>query len=217
MKVLIADDDFLTRRMIESLLLKWGYEVVTATDGKEAWEVLNSKACPPIAILDWLMPGVEGAEVCRRFRALPHSEMTCLILLTSKGRKEDIVEGLEAGANDYIVKPFNHEELRVRVQIGRKMVELQTALAARVKELEEAMARIRTLEGFLPICSYCKKIRTDKNYWQQLESYFAEHSDVRFSHGICPDCFDKYVKPELDELKSLSEYKWGPGSDEENT
>lgn len=217
MKVLIADDDFLTRRMIESLLLKWGYQVVTAGDGKEAWEVLNSKDCPPIAILDWLMPGMEGAEVCRRFRALPHSEMTCLILLTSKGSKEDIVEGLEAGANDYIVKPFNHEELRVRVQIGKKMVELQTALSARVKELEEAMSRIRTLEGFLPICSYCKKIRTDKNYWQQLESYFADHSDVRFSHGICPDCFEKYVKPELDELKSLSEYHGDPDSDEENT
>ncbi len=205
MKILIADDDTLTRQMIETLLLKWGHEVVSARDGKEAWQILQAEDAPQLAILDWMMPEMDGAEVCRNVRGLPDSEMTCLILLTSKGRKEDIVAGLDSGANDYITKPFNHEELRARVQIGCQMVMLQIALATRVKELEEAMAHIRMLQGFLPICSYCKKIRNDQNYWQQLESYFSTHSDVQFSHGICPDCYEKHVKPEIEEIRKLDE------------
>ncbi|MDM8525356.1 response regulator [Desulfococcaceae bacterium HSG8] len=203
METLIADDDFLTLRMIEALLMKWGYKVITANDGNEAWQILNNENAPRLAILDWIMPGMDGIDICRKVRALPDSDMTCLILLTSKSRKEDIVAGLEAGANDYIVKPFNHEELRVRVQIARKMIELQSALKDRVKELEKAMVHIRTLQGILPICSYCKKIRTDKNYWQQLESYLAACSEVRFSHGICPECYETYVKAELEELDKM--------------
>ncbi|QTA88784.1 response regulator [Desulfonema magnum] len=205
MRILVADDDFLTRQMIETLLIKWGYDVITSCNGNEAWNILKDENGPRLAILDWMMPEMDGAEICRKVRQeLPRSEMICLILLTSKGHKEDIVEGLKAGANDYITKPFNHEELQVRVQNARQMIDLQSALAARVKELEEAMAHIKILRGFLPICSYCKKIRNDQNYWQQLEIYLAAHSDVQFSHGICPECYQKYVKPELEELKRMN-------------
>jgi len=202
MKILIADDDFLTRQMIESLFIKWGYEVVTAANGKEAWKILESDNRPGMAILDRIMPGMEGTDICREFRKLPNSELTYIILLTSKGNKADIVAGLDAGADDYITKPFNHEELRARVNVGRQMAELQSALTDRVKKLEEAVTHIKRLQNIiLPICSYCKKIRDDKNYWRQLESYFAIYSDVRFSHGICPECYEKYVKPELDEME----------------
>jgi sigma-B regulation protein RsbU (phosphoserine phosphatase) len=132
---------------------------------------------------------------------MPSSTPPYLILLTAKGGREDLVTGLEAGANDYVTKPFNREELRARVQVGVRMVELQQSLADRVKALEEALARVKQLQGLLPICSYCKKIRDDQNYWQQVESYIAEHSQAQFSHSICPDCYEKLVKPELDQLR----------------
>jgi phosphoserine phosphatase RsbU/P len=133
MKILIADDDPLTCRMLEALLPRWGYEVVTARDGNEAWQILQTENSPRMAILDWMMPGMEGAEICRRIREIPHSEMIYIILLTSKGRKEDIIEGLDAGADDYITKPFDHGELRVRTQVGKRIIALQSALAYSVK------------------------------------------------------------------------------------
>jgi phosphoserine phosphatase RsbU/P len=201
MKVLIAEDDTVSRRLLETTLMRWGYEVVVASDGVEAWEALQGDDAPSLAILDWMMPGMDGLEVCRRIRKMPSSTPPYLILLTAKGGREDLVTGLEAGANDYVTKPFNREELRARVQVGVRMVELQQSLADRVKALEEALARVKQLQGLLPICSYCKKIRDDQNYWQQVESYIAEHSQAQFSHSICPDCYEKLVKPELDQLR----------------
>ncbi len=202
MKILIAEDDYFTRRMLESLLSKWGFDVISTDDGDQAWKILEQPDAPMLAILDWMMPKMEGAEICRKFRQLPHSEITYIIMLTSKGSKNDIVEGLKAGANDYITKPFDHDELHARIQVGKKMVQLQKSLEKRVRELQEAIEHIKLLQGILPICSYCKKIRNDENYWQQLESYFSTHSDLQFSHGICPDCYEKYVKIELDKLKN---------------
>ncbi len=201
MKVLIAEDETVSRRLLEATLVRWGYEVVVASDGVEAWEALQGDDAPSLAILDWMMPSMDGLEVCRRIRNRPSSTPPYLILLTAKGRREDIVTGLEAGANDYVTKPFNREELRARVQVGVRMVELQQSLADRVRALEEALARVKQLQGLLPICSYCKKIRDDQNYWQQVESYIAEHSQAQFSHSICPDCYEKLVKPELDQLR----------------
>ena len=201
MKVLIAEDDTVSRRLLEATLMRWGYEVVVASDGVEAWEALQGDDAPSLAILDWMMPGMDGLELCRRIRKMPNSTPPYLILLTAKGRRADLVTGLEAGANDYVTKPFNREELRARVQVGVRMVELQQNLADRVKALEEALARVKQLQGLLPICSYCKKIRDDQNYWQQVESYIAEHSQAQFSHSICPDCYEKLVKPELDQLR----------------
>jgi phosphoserine phosphatase RsbU/P len=201
MKVLIAEDETVSRRLLEATLVRWGYEVVVASDGVEAWEALQGDNAPLLAILDWMMPSMDGLEVCRRIRNRPSSTPPYLILLTAKGRREDIVTGLEAGANDYVTKPFNREELRARVQVGVRMVELQQSLADRVRALEEALTRVKQLQGLLPICSYCKKIRDDQNYWQQVESYIAEHSQAQFSHSICPDCYEKLVKPELDQLR----------------
>jgi phosphoserine phosphatase RsbU/P len=143
-----------------------------------------------------------------RYAAGPETRSTppppYLILLTAKGRREDIITGLKAGANDYVTKPFDREELRARVQVGARIVELQHSLADRVHALEEALARVKQLQGLLPICSYCKKIRDDQNYWQQVENYISRHSEAQFSHSICPGCYEQLVKPELDQLRRLS-------------
>ena len=197
MKILIAEDDVVSRRMLQAFLLRWGYEVVIATDGAEAWRVLESGDAPKLAILDWMMPVMDGIEICRRVRLLPQASPAYLILLTARGGSQDIVQGLDAGADDYVTKPFSCEELRARVHVGVRMVELQTILAARVGELERALAGVNQLQGLLPICSYCKKIRDDRNYWQQVEGYISAHSEAQFSHGICPDCYESVVKPEL--------------------
>jgi sigma-B regulation protein RsbU (phosphoserine phosphatase) len=203
MKVLIAEDDLVSQRLLQATLSKWGYEVVVTGDGAAAWEALQSRDPPPLAILDWMMPALDGIQVCRKIRGVPTATPPYLMLLTAKGRRQDIIAGLQAGANDYVTKPFDREELRARVQVGVRMVELQQSLADRVKALEEALARVKQLQGLLPICSYCKKIRDDRNYWQQVESYISKHSEAQFSHSICPDCYDSLVKPELEQLRRL--------------
>ena len=191
MRVLIAEDDPVSRRLLQAALVKWGYEVIVTTNGKEAWEALQAPDAPSLLVLDWLMPEMDGVEVCREARKTAALKSAYIILLTSRGSKEDIVEGLEAGADDYVTKPFDHGELRARVQVGSRVVQLQSALADRVTELEEAIANVKQLQGLLPICCYCKKIRDDGNYWHRVESYITGHANVRFSHGICPDCSEK--------------------------
>ena len=124
MRILIADDDRVTRRMLEVLLSEWGYETVVACDGLHAWEMLQTADAPKLAILDWVMPGLEGLEVCRKVRQLSNRQQAYLILLTVKGNSRDIVAGLRGGADDYITKPFDLEELQARVQTGFRIVEL---------------------------------------------------------------------------------------------
>ena len=201
MKILIAEDDPVSRKLLETLLIKWGYDVVVTCDGEQAWEKLHQKDSPKLAILDWMMPGIDGVEVCRKARKADSTKTTYIILITAKESKEDIVEGLQAGADDYLTKPVNSKELQARLQVGIRILELQKILADRVKELEKALSHIKTLQGFLPICSYCKKIRNDQDYWEQVEGYIAKHSEVVFSHGICPDCYEKYAKPQLKQIK----------------
>lgn len=205
MRILIAEDDAVSRRLLETLLTRWGYEVVAAADGDAAWQLLQQDDAPRLAILDWMMPGMGGLEICQKVRELGRPAPIYLILLTARTGSEDVVQGLETGANDYVTKPFRREELRARVRVGVRMVELQASLAERVQELEQAMARVRQLQGLLPICSYCKRIRTDQNYWQQVESYISEHSEAVFSHSVCPECFKKFVTPQLNKLVTPGE------------
>jgi CheY-like chemotaxis protein len=201
MRVLIAEDDPVSRLLLQATLSKWGYEVEMCADGLKAWQILEKDDAPQLAILDWMMPGMDGVEICRRLRAKSHAKPIYLLLLTAKGLRKDIVAGLMAGADDYVTKPFDHEELRARVQVGVRIIELQSGLADRVQELESALARVKQLQGLLPICSYCKKIRNDRNYWEQVDNYLSQHSDVQFSHSVCPQCFEFHVKPQLDQLK----------------
>ncbi len=130
MKVLIADDDDVLRHILEASLSKWGYEVVTAKNGIEAWRILQSSDAPQLVILDWIMPGMDGVAVCREIRQLEDAPYIYVLLLTSKHRKEDVIAGLEAGADDYISKPFDPQELKVRLRAGRRILDLQAELVA---------------------------------------------------------------------------------------
>src|SRR5262249_50455492 len=195
MKILIADDDPASRRLLEVTLTRRGYDVVVAVDGHVAWDHLQRPDAPRLAILDWMMPGYDGPELCRMLRALPEPRPAYLMLLTTNARKQDVSAGLQAGADDYLTKPFDREELVARLQVGARLVQLQHHLATRVRELEEALSRVTLLRGLLPICCYCKNVRDDHNYWQQVEHSLAAHSDARFSPSICPDCYSKVVKP----------------------
>jgi len=140
-KVLIAEDDPVSRRVLQATLVKWGHDAVTCPDGVEAWEALQKKDAPQLAILDWMMPGLDGVEVCRKVRAMPEPRFTYIILLTAKGRTEDVVEGLGAGADDYLTKPFDREELQARLRVGVRVLELQKRLTERERE----NARLETL------------------------------------------------------------------------
>lgn len=208
MRILIAEDDPVSRRLLEATLVKWGYEVVVTRDGEEAQTALNQPEAPRLAILDWMMPKMDGIAVCESVRKNPLSQATYIILLTALSEKENIVKGLDAGADDYLTKPFNHQELNARVRVGFRILELQENLAYRIQELEDALKQVRQLQGMLPICSYCKKVRDDKNYWQQVEVYVSDHSEAIFSHSICPACEEKYLKPQMAELsRKISEKK----------
>lgn len=199
MKILIAEDDDVSRRVLQLTLTTAGHDVVATKNGIEALTVLENENAPSLAILDWMMPDLDGLDVCRRVRRLSNVPPVYIILLTAKNEKEDIVEGLEAGANDYVTKPFDTLELRARVQVGQMVIDLQHNLAARVVELEIALAQVKQLQGILPICSYCKNVRDDDDYWQTVENYISSHSDTQFSHGICPDCYEKVVKPQFEQ------------------
>lgn len=188
MRLLVADDDPVSRTALARTLERWGYEVVVASDGQAAWEILRPDDAPEIAILDWMMPRLEGPEVCRLTRAFSRPVPTYTILLTSRGTTVDIVAGLESGADDYMTKPFETAELKSRIRVGERVVALQRGLADRVRELEDSIAKIRRLQKLLPICAWCKKVRSDGDYWQSVEEYIGELAAVRVTHGICPAC-----------------------------
>lgn len=187
-RVLVADDDLVSRVLLEATLADLGYEVSTVADGAAALEGLDQDDSPALAILDWEMPRLSGPEVCQALRARRPERPWYLLLLTVRGGSSHIVQGLRAGANDYLTKPFDRDELAARLAVAGNVLALQTALAQRIHELEHALAHIKTLRGLLPICAWCKKIRDDGNYWRQVEDYVARHTEASFTHGICPSC-----------------------------
>lgn len=141
MKILIADDSIVSRHLLEATLRKWGYEVMVACDGAEALELLQREDAPALIILDWMMPGMTGVEVCRRIRQRGREPYIYILLLTSKSQKEDLIEGMDAGADDYITKPFDESELQVRLRAGRRLVDLQAELLKAREELREQATR----------------------------------------------------------------------------
>jgi sigma-B regulation protein RsbU (phosphoserine phosphatase) len=188
-RALIADDDPVQRALLGGMLKQWEIDFVVAPDGAAAWELLGAEAKPTMAILDWMMPGIDGVELVRRIRQdAAHTNMY-LILLTSCDRPEDVVMGLEAGADDYLVKPFRSDELRARVNTGIRTLGVRERLAGRVGDLELALSNVKEIRGLLPICTYCKKIQ-GSGEWEKLEIFITAHTHAKFSHGICPGCFE---------------------------
>ena len=199
MKILIAEDEPISRLLIEKTLRAAGYDVTAVADGAAALQALCAADGPKLAVLDWVMPGMDGVEVIRTVRARPTNQPPYLIVLTSREDLESVLVGLENGANDYVAKSHDVRELVSRVHVGARVVQLQAELARRMEEAESALTHIRKLQGLLPICSYCKRIRKDTDYWQEIELYIREHSEADFSHGICPTCYETVVEPQLAE------------------
>lgn len=207
LQVLVADDEPVSRTVVGAMLRKAGYSVLYAPDGEQAWQQLDAEHPPAIALLDWEMPGLQGPEVVERIRGKQVPTPTYVILLTSRDSSADIVRGLRAGADDYVTKPANEDELVARVNVGARVVQLQAALADRVRSLEEALANVKALQTLLPMCAYCKSIRNDQNYWEKVETYFTQHSGVSFTHSYCPTCYERFVKPELEALEDARAVK----------
>jgi diguanylate cyclase (GGDEF)-like protein len=186
MRILIADDDSVSRRLLEAKLVKWGYDVCETRDGNGAWEALQGEEPPRIAILDWMMPGIDGVEICRRMRREAREPYTYIILLTALHSDEDIVTGLEAGADDYITKPFKTNELKVRLRAGIRIIDLQN-------ELIEAREALRERATHDPLTGL----------WNHEEILRAlEREAVRARREGC--CFS-LIMADLDHFKSVND------------
>jgi phosphoserine phosphatase RsbU/P len=185
MKILFADDDSVSRVILTARLKKMGHDVIVAEDGGEAWDAFHTGK-PQVVITDWMMPNLDGLELCRRIRSRMEEKYVYIIMLTSREGKKAYMEGIEAGADDFLHKPVDMDELAARLLVAERILSLHT--------------EVRQLEGLLPICSYCKNIRDDNNTWMPIEGYISRRTDAKFSHGACPSCFTKYVTPQLEEL-----------------
>ena len=174
--------------MLRQALRKLGHEVIEATNGETAWKVL-AKEHMRVVVSDWAMPQVDGLELCRRIRAAPGADYTYFILVTARDATgENQQAAADAGVDDFLTKPLVFDELWNRLRVAERILRYAT--------------QVRQLEEMLPICSYCKKIRDDQNYWQQIEGYINERTGSEFSHSICPDCYQRVVIPELEKLKN---------------
>ena len=191
MKILIAEDDKTSRKILERMLTKAEHDVVAVEDGLKALASIQKEA-PDMLITDWMMPDLDGLELCRRVRSLNLPSYVYIILLTALAQKENIIEGLDVGADDYVTKPFERTELLARVRAGERVIQLEKSLRQKNKELSETLAHVKQLKGLLPICMFCKKIRNDENYWQKVEEYLVEHTEADFSHSLCPECLEKH-------------------------
>lgn len=189
MKILAVEDDLVARKILVQALHRLGHEVAEASDGVEALRVLQTE---PVRVIvsDWLMPSMDGLEFCRRIRARINAEYTYFILLTSRTADHaNQREAIEAGVDDFLTKPLDLQELWMRLRVAERILRYAT--------------QVQQLEAFLPICSYCKKVRDDHNYWQQIEAYINQRTGSEFSHSICPDCYQRVIVPELERLKGV--------------
>lgn len=203
MKILIAEDDPTSRKILQTILVKDGNEVTAVEDGLKALEELQ-KDTPDMLVTDWMMPDLDGLQLSRQVRALNLPSYVYIILLTALTEKQRIIQGLDAGADDYVTKPYDKTELLARVRAGKRVIHLEKSLRQKNVELSDALVHVKQLKGLLPICMFCKKIRKDENYWQQVEEYIHEHTEADFSHSICPECMAKHY-PEYSERKKARE------------
>lgn len=187
-RVLVAEDHSATRLAFTELLERQGFAVSAVATGTEARDVLAGFEPPSLALLDWMLPGMTGLEVCSAVRALDSEHYIYCIVTTARDSADDLAEAFAAGADDFIRKPYEPAELLARLKSGQRIVALEQRLERRVVELGEALDRVRTLERLMPICMYCKRVRKDESYWQGIEEFVRIQTGTDFSHGICPDC-----------------------------
>jgi len=173
MRVLIAEDDMISRRLLASIVENLGHEVFTAENGHEAWSTFVVEHAQ-VVLTDWMMPFMDGPELCRKIRSSQRFQYTYIIMITALGERDFYLKGMEAGADDFITKPYDKDALAVRLQV-----------AERILTLQEEVSQLR---GLLPICAYCKKIRDEENAWHPLETYVEEKTETSFEHTLCPTC-----------------------------
>ncbi len=182
MKVLIAEDDPVASRMLEAALLKLRHEPVRAADGAGAWELLQAQPVR-VVVSDWQMPRLDGLELCRRIRARKGEYVYFILLTQMEASEKNLAAATEAGVDDFLGKPVDYNQLWMRLRVAERILRFTT-------EVEQ-------LESFLPICGYCKKVRDDRNYWQQIELYVNQRTGTNFSHGVCPECYDRVLVPQM--------------------
>ena len=176
-KILIAEDDLVSAKILSRLLERLGYEVAIARDGDEAWQLFEAE---PVRLIvsDWMMPGIDGLALCEKVRAYPAIPYTYFILLTANRTTADNYKlAADAGVDDFLTKPIDREALQMRLHVAARILKFT--------------AEIRQLKELIPICVYCRKVRDEENYWQQVETYIQKETGSRFSHGACPDCCEK--------------------------
>jgi sigma-B regulation protein RsbU (phosphoserine phosphatase) len=179
MKILIAEDDPVSVKILQFTLEHYGHEVVAAADGEEAWQIFDRDPVR-VVVSDWMMPKVDGLELCQKVRHRPKTEYTYFILLTAINTgRENLRKAMDAGIDDFLTKPLDREAVLMRLRVAERILEFTT--------------QIRQLKELIPICMYCKRVRDDQDYWQQVESYIHAHTGSNFSHGICPECFNKQI------------------------
>jgi len=198
MRILIAEDDPISCRILTANLTKWGHEVVVTRNGRDAWQALHVQGAPPLAILDRVMPDVDGIEICRQLRQI--DSPVHVILLTSLNRREDLLEGLEAGADDYLTKPLDTHELRVRLQAAGRILELQESLRQRVRELEEAIAERKIAEEALRNLSLTDQLTGLYNYRGFIN--VAEHHAKTARRSKHPSLL---IYADMDGLKEIND------------
>lgn len=190
MKILIAEDDSVARAVLRQTLRKLGHETIEAADGEEALRKLEAD---PVRVIvsDWMMPKLDGLELCRAVRGRVGVDYVYFILLTGKSADaENQREAIEAGVDDFLTKPLDMQEIWMRLRVAERILRFAT--------------QVSHLEAFLPICGYCKKVRDDQNYWQQIEDYINARTGTDFSHSVCPDCYQRVVIPEIEKLHFTS-------------
>jgi len=190
MKILAVEDDAVARAVLRKALHRLDHEVVEATDGEAAWEHLQIGTVR-VVVSDWMMPRSDGLELCRRIRGCKGLGYIYFILLTSRDATEENQRAAaDAGVDDFLTKPLVLAELWMRLRVAERILGYTR--------------QVRQLEELLPICSYCKKIRDDQNYWQQMESYINERTGSEFSHSVCPDCYQRVVLPQLEKMRATT-------------
>jgi sigma-B regulation protein RsbU (phosphoserine phosphatase) len=202
-KILSVEDDAVARAVLRQALRRLGHESVEAADGEAAWELLETEPVR-VVVSDWMMPRADGLDLCRRIRGRAGKDYIYFILLTSRDATEENQRAAaDAGVDDFLTKPLDLPELWMRLRVAERILHYTT--------------QVRQLEELLPICSYCKKIRDDQNYWQQMEGYISERTGSDFSHSVCPDCYQRVVVPEIEKMKASTAFGTKPPISVERT
>jgi sigma-B regulation protein RsbU (phosphoserine phosphatase) len=180
LKILIAEDDSSSRMILKAMLQRAGHEVYAMENGRMAWDSWRLEFCP-LVIMDWDMPELDGPELCRLIRSRGDDRYAYIIILTARGGKANYLEAMEAGADDFLTKPADDDELLARLHVANRILGLRR--------------HMKQLEGLLPVCAWCKKIRDERGRWEEMETYISRfHSDASFTHGSCPSCASNFLR-----------------------